>query len=142
METMIDNALRNINKKSLYFSSWIFIWLLLYFFGYIEYNPTFVLLVSQFVMVACQYVTFVLYGSRLEDCIWELVYITFSKFLPLYLLWLKNDVRIRIKDLQFSVGMCVLYAIYLYYKNTNFLQCYTNIYRKVKCQHSCNIISS
>lgn len=123
---------------SIFFSIWIIVWFLLYYFGIFDYNPSFVLLLCQVVLIASLYSVYIQYGAYYHyDDIKDKINIIISKFLPLFLLWLRNDVQVRKKDLYFSIGFCVVYSLYLYSRNTNFIKIYTIALRNQKCRYSC-----
>lgn len=124
------------------FSYWMILWFILYYIGFIDYNPSFAFLFSQILMVLNFYVQFFQYGFEMEKCAKEIVYIYVSKFLPLFLLWLRNDVQMRLKDIYFSIGLCLLYYLYLYVNNTDFIEVYTQIAIRHKCKNGCKLIDT
>lgn len=116
-------------------SFWIMIWVLLYLFGLIDYNPTLILIIAQIVML------FSLYSMHFEGCLHfdtalaRFIYISLSKFLPMYILWLHNDVVISERDMYFHIGMFLLYCIMIYLNNLNLIKVYTDIFINHKCKY-------
>ena len=111
--------------KDLLFSYWLLIWYALYVFRYIDYNPTLLLLIIQAIMIIFLYVKFFYYNKRTSVYLFVRLFV--MKFLPLYLLWFANDIRIIMKDLYFTLGLFLLYLMYLYINKTNIIEVYSKL---------------
>lgn len=125
-----------LNQDTL-FSNWTIAWFILYYFHVIDYNPTLILLICQAIMVMLLFTLHQNFTLYFDDCLGSFIYISISKILPVFLLWMRNDVQIKHKDIYFSFGFCALYILYLYFKNTSFIQIYTQIAQKQKCKETC-----
>lgn len=98
------------------FSYWIFIWFLLYEFGWTKYNPFYFLCFALLV-------NFIILGMMIyfqNDPIVILFYVIvnlFIKVLPIYLLW---ETPFRWKDIQVGLILFGLYLLFLAWNNILF----------------------
>jgi hypothetical protein len=109
----------------LLFSYWLLIWYILYVFNIIDYNPTLLLIIVQVLIVVFLYIKF-FYFEKITDTHLYIRIILF-KFTPLYLLWFANKLYITKKDIYFTLGLFILYNLYLFVKHTHFFEVYTNM---------------
>lgn len=109
----------------LLFSYWLLVWYVLYVFGYIDYNPSLLLLIMQAVIIMFLYIKYFYYNKTTSKYLFIRIFV--MKFLPLYLLWFANDVRIMMKDVYFTLGLFLLYIFYLYIHNTNMIEVYSKM---------------
>lgn len=95
------------------FSTWVFIWFVLYYFKIIPYSPKFWLL---FITVyAIGSIIYMIYLKLFPIYILIIILAAIiSKILPIYLI--KNDI-LFIKDILFGIVLGVIYLLWLYYKN-------------------------
>jgi hypothetical protein len=102
------------------FSTWIFIWFLLYYFKCLSFSPKFWLL-----FVSVYATTSILYMIHLRlipaYILITMVLAITSKIIPIYLI--KNDQMI-IKDILFGFLIGIIYLLWLYYTNEDVFTIY------------------
>lgn len=103
--------MRRIITPDLVLSYWILLWFVLYYWGFTQYNPKFLLMVGLAENVV-MLLLMILYGRRdvFKIAMFVLVNICI-KIIPLYLVW--NTVVLWI-DIYVSVGLVVAYCIWVY----------------------------
>lgn len=113
----------------LLFSYWLLVWFVLYISGYIDYNPTLILLIIQMIAIIFLYIKHFYYKKTTSAYLFTRMFI--MKFLPLYFLWYTNKLRIKMKDVYFTIGIFLIYILHLHLFNTNVIEIYTktSIYR-------------
>jgi hypothetical protein len=107
------------------FSYWLLFWYFIYCIKLIDYNPTLLLLIVQALIVVFLYIKFFYYGIKTNTYLF--MRIIFLKFMPLYILWFFSGVQIRTKDVYFTLGLFIVYNIYLYMHNRTFYEVYTKM---------------
>jgi len=105
------------------FSNWMFVWFILYWFKFTQYNPKAVFILGVFenfitVILAIYYKTQAIY------IIYFLGLIVFLKAFLLYLIW---NTRFLMKDYIATILVTLVYLTWLQLNNTNIV----NLYRKV-----------
>lgn len=109
-----------------YFSNWIFIWFILYYYNLLTYNPLFALYCAFFI----GYILFIipmLANSMPFEYIFYFTLITIIiKVIPIYYIH-KNNKKIKIQDIQFSLILFLIYLIYITYNDVIFVNYYKNI---------------
>jgi len=97
-------------RFDLVFSYWIYLWYLLYTFKMTSYSPKLALLLGLIYNSVMLLMMF-LYHTKTKTIISFIVINTFIKVLPFYYLINEN---IRIKDVYFTLGLFVLFIIWLH----------------------------
>ena len=100
-------------RIDLVFSYWIYVWYILYVFKIAMYSPKFALLlglVDNIIML----IMMIFYGTSKKTIFYFIVINTFIKVLPLY--YLRHE-KIRLSDIYFTLGLFVLFVIWLYINN-------------------------
>jgi hypothetical protein len=100
-------------RIDLVFSYWIFIWFILYIFHYTNYSPKFALLIGV-IDNTIMLLLMLYFGTKWKTIIYFLLINLFIKMLPLY--YLQKD-TIRIKDILFTVGLFLVFIIWLHINN-------------------------
>jgi len=116
-----------------FFSYWVFLWFILYYFGLIEYNPTFSIFVCLIIVFGLTFFWFAENKITQRHLIGFLASNIICKIMPLTLLWIKNDLEVRTKDVFFTIGLYLIYHLYLYLKGTSFTGVYLSLYKDIKC---------
>ena len=97
------------------FSYWIFVWYLLYFFRFTNYNPKFVLICA--IIENIFFLFFMIYyKTYLSVIILFLLGMFIIKIIPLYLIWNTN---IKWRDIVFTFILLFIYIIWLYINNVS-----------------------
>jgi hypothetical protein len=97
-------------RADLVFSYWIYVWFVLYILHFTSYSPKFPLvlgLIDNFIML----VLMLYFGSKSKTIILFIIVNTLIKVFPLY--YLRNQ-KIRIKDIYFTVGLFLVFVIWLH----------------------------
>ena len=97
------------------FSYWIFVWYLLYFFRFTNYNPKFVLICAIIENIFFLFFT-IYYKTYLSVIILFLLGMFIIKIIPLYLIWNTN---IKWRDIVFTFILLFIYLIWLYINNVS-----------------------
>ncbi len=96
------------NRLDTIFSYWILLFTIIYFLGYISYNPLFLLIIAltfnifQFILLC--------YIAPFKYAIVFFIVNFFIKVVPIYLL---RDTTITMKDIYFSFFLIFIYVVYL-----------------------------
>jgi hypothetical protein len=97
-------------RPDLVFSYWIYAWFVLYIFHFTTYSPKFPLilgLIDNIIML----ILMLYFGSKSKTIILFIIINTLIKVVPLY--YLRNQ-KIHIKDICFTVGLFVIFVIWLH----------------------------
>lgn len=100
-------------RIDLVFSYWIYVWYILYAFKIAMYSPKFALLlglVDNIIML----IMMLFYGTSKKTIFYFIVINTLIKVVPLY--YLRHE-KIRLGDIYFTLGLFVLFVIWLYINN-------------------------
>jgi hypothetical protein len=89
-------------RPDLFFSYWIFLWFLFYFFHWTTYNPTFALIVA--ILENCIMVSF-MYKTKIHTVVLFIIAMIVFKIIPLFSI----NRSIHIRDI---VAMILLFFIY------------------------------
>ena len=116
-----------------FFSYWVFLWFILYCFGVIEYNPTIGIFICLVIIFGLTFVWFAENKITQHHLIEFIVSNIICKIIPLALLWIKQDLKVRTKDAFFVIGLYLIYQIYLHLKGTSFPGVYMSLYKEIKC---------
>jgi hypothetical protein len=81
-----------------WFSNWILLWFLLYILGIVNINPSFGILVGIFV---CTILVVICYKNISYKHINHLWIFGYTKIIPLFILYMKNDVKITKESIFF-----------------------------------------
>jgi hypothetical protein len=92
------------------FSSWIYIWFILYEFNFTEYSPKFPLILGVIYNVI-MLILMLLYGTSGRTIFYFIVINTLIKVVPLY--YLRNE-SIRMTDIYFTSGLFLLFVFWLH----------------------------
>ena len=100
-------------RIDLVFSYWIYAWYVLYTFKMIRYSPKLALtigLIYNFMIL----IMMLLYDTRIKTIISFIVINTLIKVFPLY--YLINE-KILLKDVYFTIGLFIVFIIWLHINN-------------------------
>ena len=105
-------------RGDLIFSNWIFIWFIVYYFGFIQYSPIWLLLVGALENI---YLLGLMIVNQLPYiCLIHFSIILFLfKLLPIYLI--RND-TLKIDDLIFSLLLVNLYIAWTIFNRKDVIQ--------------------
>ena len=100
-------------RFDLVFSYWIFAWYLFYIFKFVGYSPKFAIVIG---LVENLFLLFFMFfnGSNKRTISYFILVNTFIKVLPFYTL--RNE-TIKIKDIQATVGLFVIYVGWIFANN-------------------------
>ena len=102
-------------RADLVFSYWIYAWFILYVFKFIKYSPKFPLilgLIDNIIMLLLM----LYFGSKSRTIILFIIINTLIKVVPLY--YLRNQ-RIKMSDIYFTVGLFIIFVIWLHINKQN-----------------------
>ena len=102
-------------RADLVFSYWIYAWFILYVFKFIKYSPKFPLilgLIDNIIML----ILMIYFGSKSKTIILFIAINTLIKVVPLY--YLRNQ-RIKMSDIYFTVGLFIIFVIWLHINKQN-----------------------
>jgi len=95
------------------FSYWIFVWYLLYFFGFFKlYNPKFAIILGITENLFILFLMFY-YNTKYHLILLFIIVVTIQKIIPVYIIW--ND-KIHNKDI---IATFILFIIYLFWCRIN-----------------------
>ena len=102
------------------FSTWIFIWFVLYYFKCVSYSPKFwIIFITTYALLSIMYMIYIQLNT---SYIFVIIILTMiSKLIPLYVI--KNDSMI-IKDILLGFLLGILYLSWLYYLNEDVFTIY------------------
>ena len=102
------------------FSTWVFVWFLLYYFKLIQYSPKFwLILITIYAALSIIYMIYIQLKPKYILTV-TLLMVT-SKILPLCIIF--NDM-IKINDILFGFGLGIVYLLWLTYRNKNVFTIY------------------
>lgn len=101
-----------MERLDLVFSYWIFVWYLLYFFGFKLYNPKFAIILGISVNLIILFLMFY-YNTKYYLILLFIIVVTIQKIIPIYTIW--ND-KIQNKDI---IATFILIIIYLFWYKLN-----------------------
>jgi len=97
-----------MSRPDLIFSYWIFVWYLLYYFGFVSFNPKFAIICgiveNLFIMILMIY-----YQTRIKLILLFLIMFFILKVFPIYTIWRE---KVRISDISATIA---LFGIYLFW---------------------------
>lgn len=105
------------------FSNWMFVWFILYWFKFTQYNPKAVFILGVFENIITVFLA-IYYKTSAIYIIYFLGIIVFFKMLLLYLIW---NTRFLMKDFIATILVTLVYLTWLQLNNTNVV----DLYRKV-----------
>ena len=100
-------------RIDLVFSYWIYIWFILYIFKYTIYSPKFALTLGLLDNIVLLFLMFT-WGTSIKTIIWFIIINTLIKIIPLY--YLRTE-PYKIKDMYFTMGLFLIYIIWLHINN-------------------------
>jgi hypothetical protein len=100
-------------RIDLVFSYWIYIWFVLYIFKYTSYSPKFALTLGLLDNIILLFLMFI-WSTSVKTIIWFVIINTLIKVLPLY--YLRKE-PYKMKDVYFTVGLFLIYIIWLHINN-------------------------
>jgi hypothetical protein len=106
-------------RFDLYFSPWVIIWSILYYFKLIKYNPFIMLcLITLFsiIVILC----FLLNNVNINTIIFYTIIVALPKFIMLYLIDKKNI----IEGFNLSLILFIIYIIYITYHDKTIYHLY------------------
>ena len=100
------------------FSTWIFVWFILYYIGLIEYSPVLILMIG---LLQNAYVIGLMAINKVRflTIIQFATIVFFAKFIPFYLI--RND-KIKVDDIIFSLLLFNLYIVWLLINHMDVVQ--------------------
>lgn len=110
-------------RFDLIFSNWMFVWFILYWFQFTQYNPKAVFIVGVFENVITVILA-IYYRTHAKYILYFLGLIVFLKVFLLYLIW---NTRFLMKDAIATILVTLVYVTWLHWNNTNVV----DLYRKV-----------
>ena len=106
-----------MNRIDFIFSYWILVWFILYyFFNWKEYNPLFLLIIGLIVNLY-MLINYIINENYYKGILFSFVNF-FIKILKIYLLL---DIKIKIKDIIFSLLLFIFFLFYYKIINFNYL---------------------
>lgn len=106
-----------------YFSFWIFIWFIFYYYKLTTYNPLFALYCAFFIGYILFIIPMLLNCVSLQYIVWFTLISIIIKLIPIYYLH-KNNKILEIKDIQFTIILFLIYLFYIYTKKIIFYKYY------------------
>ena len=102
------------------FSTWVFIWFVLYYFKFVSYSPKFwIIFITTYALSSIMYMIYIQLNI---SYIFVIIILTMiSKVIPLYLI--KNDSMI-IKDILLGFLLGIIYLFWLYFLNEDVFTIY------------------
>jgi hypothetical protein len=100
-------------RIDLVFSYWIYLWFILYIFKYTIYSPKFALTLGLLDNIVLLFLMFT-WGTSIKTIIWFIIINTLIKIIPLY--YLRTE-PYKIKDMYFTMGLFLIYIIWLHINN-------------------------
>ena len=107
-----------------YFTSWIVIWFLLYYFNIIKINPKLILICAIYVNILLIFGMFYNNVSNL-NIICALIVLIITKLLPYYIV---KDQKIVNKDINYSLLVFIIYLVYVQLVSGNIIKTFNEIY--------------
>ena len=107
-----------------YFTSWIVIWFLLYYFNIIKINPKLILICAIYVNILIIFGMFYNNVSNL-NIICALIVLIITKLLPYYIV---KDQKIVNKDINYSLLVFIIYLVYVQLVSGNIIKTFNEIY--------------
>jgi hypothetical protein len=107
-----------------YFTSWIVIWFLLYYFNIIKINPKLILICAIYVNILLIFGMFYNNVSNL-NIICALIVLIITKLLPYYIV---KDQKIVNKDINYSLLVFIIYLVYVQLLSGNIIKTFNEIY--------------
>jgi len=108
------------------FSNWIFIWFLVFIFGFTKYNPL-PLLIMGFIIIS--FYIFYLYYKKASsyNIIRFIVVNIIFKVIPITILIITKKTKIIIEDFIISILLIIIYVLYLLLHNETPLSVYNKL---------------
>ena len=100
------------------FSTWIFAWYLLYILNVIQYSPKYWFIIILFAVILLAFYVKI----KMSILVVGIFGMIFLKGIPLYTI--RKDVC-KLCDILFGLMICLIYLIWLQYKNINVIDIYT-----------------
>lgn len=110
-------------RFDLIFSNWMFVWFILYWFQFTQYNPKAVFIMGVFENLITVILA-IYYKTSAKYILYFLGLIVFLKMFLLYLIW---NTRFLRKDAIATILVTLVYVTWLQLNNTNVF----DLYRKV-----------
>ena len=108
---------------NLLFSNWTFIWFIAYLCNLIPYSPKLIILVGFIIIIGIIYYLYINNASKYNLLKFVLLNL-FMKAIPLIILY---NVAITWDDLYFSIGIFLIYLIWLDINDTSFFMIYQKL---------------
>ena len=116
--------MQQIIRPDFIFSYWIFVWAVLYIAKIVTISPKFVLICGIIENLILLFI--MIYKKTYFYSIFKFIFINFwIKIIPIYLVW---NTKITSKEIKYSVGLFLVYIIWLYINNFDFYKIYKDIY--------------
>ncbi len=110
-------------NSDLLFSNWIFIWFILYLSNIIPYSPKLIILVGFIIILGILYYLYVNKASKYNLLKFALLNL-FMKAIPLIILY---NVENTWDEFYFSIGIYIIYLIWLDINDTDFFTIYKKL---------------
>jgi hypothetical protein len=104
-------------RPDLVFSYWIYVWFVIYYFHFTNYNPKFALilgLIDNIIML----ILMIFFGSEIKTIILFIIINVLIKVIPIYCL---KDKIIKLKDIYFTFGLFLIFILWLHYNKQNLI---------------------
>jgi hypothetical protein len=111
-------------RFDLVFSYWIFAWYLLYILNFTKYNPKFAIMIGILENVVLL-IFMSLNGANHRTVGYFILVNTFIKLLPFYTL---RHEKIRIRDIQATVILAIIYVGWIFFNNQSITGNYKLVY--------------
>lgn len=102
-----------IIRFDLIFSYWIYLWYVFYTFGLTGFSPKFAITIGL-IYNTFMLIMMLLYKTSIRHIFSFIIINTLIKVLPFYYL---NHEKIKIKDIYFTIGLFILFIIWLHINN-------------------------
>jgi hypothetical protein len=110
-------------NSDLLFSNWIFIWFILYLSNIIPYNPKLIILLGFVIIIGILYYLYINNAPTYNLFKFALLNL-FMKAIPIVILY---NISIKFEDFYFSIGIFIIYLIWLDINDTNFFTIYKKL---------------
>ena len=114
-------------RLDLVFSVWIFVWFVIFIIGLITYNPTFIILLAIIIVIISIYLGIYYFGIDRYNITKFVVINIFMKSIPISLLWYYKQLRIKYRDVIFTLILFIVYNMYLLLNGTNIIKVYSDM---------------
>jgi hypothetical protein len=115
-------------RIDLYFSYWIFLWFVLYYYHVTQYNPKWLLLGGLIVNII-MLILMLVYKNCLFYVTSFIIAVIVTKILPLYLVWNKETTP---EDIGFGLGLSIVFVLYFRFMTGSFFNSIKGIFKNIQ----------